>query len=373
MGAESESSHRVTLIPGDGSGPELMEQAIRVIEATGVRFDWDTQIAGEEAMEKFGTPLPESVLSSLRENRVGLKGPITTPIGGGFRSVNVTLRQSLGLYACVRPVRSFEGLRDSHSNVDLVVIRENTEDLYSGAEFAMGSPEVKAIRELAGEVVSIREDSAIALKPISRGASLRIAKFAFDYARKHDRKRVTAVHKANIMKLTDGLFLECVREVSREYQDIAFDDHIVDSLCMRLVRESDQFDVLVMPNLYGDIVSDLAAGLVGGLGVAPGANVGESIALFEPTHGSAPQFAGSNRLNPTATILSGVLMLRHLGEEEAASRLGQAVQTVLETGNRLTFDLHPEGPPVSTVELADAIIEVLDERLPNQDQRREVI
>jgi isocitrate dehydrogenase (NAD+) len=344
-----------------------------VLEATGVGFDWDVQIAGEGAMATAGTPLPEAVLASLRENRVGLKGPITTPVGSGYRSVNVTLRQTLGLYACVRPVHSFPGLRDSFGNVDLVVIRENSEDLYSGVEFAIGSPEVKKIRELAGDLGSIHEDSAIALKPISRGASTRIARFAFEYARKNGRKRVTAVHKANIMKLTDGLFLESVREVSRDYREIAFDEHIVDSLCMRLVREPDQFDVLVTPNLYGDIISDLAAGLVGGLGVAPGANLGDGIALFEPTHGSAPQFAGSNRLNPIATILSGELMLRHLGEAAAAARLGMAVQTVVENGDRLTFDLHPQGAPISTVEMADAIIEILVRSSPGQERRREVI
>jgi len=315
-------AHRVTLIPGDGIGPELAEATRGVLEATGVGFDWEVVDAGEAVMERYGTPLPEHVLDSIRRNRVALKGPITTPVGEGFRSVNVTLRQALGLYANVRPARSMKGLDTRYEGVDLVIVRENTEDLYAGIEHMVGP------------------DAAESIKIITRAASERIARYAFEYAVANGRRMVTAVHKANIMKMTDGLFLECCRTVAAEYEGrIAFEDRIVDNMCMQLVQKPDQYDVLVLPNLYGDIVSDLAAGLVGGLGVAPGANIGTEAAVFEPVHGSAPKYAGLDRSNPTALILSGALMLRHLGETAAAERVEAAVREVIAEGLTITYDL----------------------------------
>ena len=289
-------AHRVTLIPGDGIGPELAEATRRVLDATGVEFEWETVDAGEAVIAEYGTPLPDHVLDSIRRNRVALKGPITTPVGEGFRSVNVTLRQALGLYANLRPARSMKGLETRYEDVDLVIVRENTEDLYAGIEHMVGP------------------DAAESIKIITRAASERIARFAFDYAVANGRRKVTAVHKANIMKLSDGLFLESCRTVAAEYEGrVEFEDRIVDNMCMQLVQKPDLYDVLVLPNLYGDIVSDLAAGLVGGLGVAPGANIGTEAAVFEPVHGSAPKYAGQDKANPTALILSGALMLRHLG------------------------------------------------------------
>jgi isocitrate dehydrogenase (NAD+) len=332
-------AHRVTLIPGDGIGPELAEATRRVLEATGVAFEWEHQDAGEAMIAAHGTPLPDAVLDSIKRNKVALKGPITTPVGGGFRSANVTLRQALGLYANLRPARSMKGLETRYEDVDLVIVRENTEDLYAGIEHMVGP------------------DAAESIKIITRAASERIARFAFDYAVANGRRKVTAVHKANIMKLSDGLFLESCRTVAADYEGrVEFEDRIVDNMCMQLVQKPDLYDVLVLPNLYGDIVSDLCAGLVGGLGVAPGANIGTEAAVFEPVHGSAPKYAGQNKANPTALILSGVLMLRHLGEGAAADRVERALRAVIADGRRTTYDL---GGEAGTSQFADAIIETM--------------
>src|SRR5213593_4602547 len=332
-------AHRVTLIPGDGIGPELAEATRRVLDATGIAFEWEVQEAGEATIASEGTPLPERVLESIRRNKVALKGPITTPVGSGFRSVNVGLRQALNLYANLRPARSMAGVPSRYDDIDLVIVRENTEDLYAGIEHMVGP------------------DAAESIKIITRAASERIARFAFEYAVANGRRKVTAVHKANIMKLSDGLFLESCRTIAGEYEGrIAFEDRIVDNMCMQLVQKPELYDVLVLPNLYGDIVSDLAAGLVGGLGVAPGANIGTEAAVFEPVHGSAPKYAGLNKANPTALILSGVLMLRHLGEQAAAEQVESALRAVIADGRRTTYDL---GGDAGTREFADAIIERL--------------
>ncbi len=332
-------THRVTLIPGDGIGPELAEATRRVLDASGVAFDWEVVDAGEAVMAEHGTPLPESVLESIRRNRVAIKGPITTPVGEGFRSVNVTLRQALGLYANVRPARSIEGLKTRYDDVDLVIVRENTEDLYGGIEHRVG------------------RDAAESIKIITREASERIARYAFEYAVANGRRKVTAVHKANIMKLSDGLFLDSCRAIAAAYDGrVEFEDRIVDNMCMQLVQKPDLYDVLVLPNLYGDIVSDLAAGLVGGLGVAPGANIGTEAAVFEAVHGSAPKYAGLNKANPTALILSGVLMLRHLGEQAAAERVEMAIRGVIAEGRTVTYDL---GGTAGTSEFGDAIVQRL--------------
>jgi isocitrate dehydrogenase (NAD+) len=327
-------AYDVTLIPGDGIGPEIAAAARRVLEATGVQFNWEVQRAGEETISEMGTPLPPAVLDSIRRTRVALKGPITTPIGTGFRSVNVALRKELDLYANLRPARTYKGVRTRFADVDLVIVRENTEDLYAGVEHM------------------VTPDAAESIKIITRAASQRICRFAFDYAVKHSRKKVTAVHKANIMKLSDGLFLESCRQVAVEYPQIEFEDRIVDNMCMQLVQKPELYDVLVLPNLYGDIVSDLCAGLVGGLGVAPGANIGHEAAVFEPVHGSAPKYAGQNRADPTAIILSGALMLEHLGELTAAQRVRSALESVLAEGKYVTYDL---GGEAGTSEMADAI------------------
>ena len=351
--------HRVTLIPGDGTGPELMDAARRVIEATGVDIEWEVHEAGLDVMEKYGTPLPEHVLESIRRNKVAFKGPITTPIGTGFRSVNVALRQELGLFACVRPCKYYPGVRSRYTNVDLVVVRENTEDLYAGVEFDVGTPEAAHIIEMGKG--KIRPDSAISIKPISVTGSRRIVEFAFEYALKNGRRKVTAVTKANIMKYTDGLFFRVAQEVAAKYEgQIEYEERLVDNMCMQLVQKPELYDVLVMPNLYGDIISDLCAGLVGGLGVAPGANIGPDAAVFEPTHGSAPKYKGLNKVNPTALILSGVMMLRHLGEKEAADRVEAAVASVIAEGKYVTYDLkenRDDPTAVGTSEMADAIIE----------------
>src|SRR6186997_2260578 len=328
-------AYRVTLIPGDGIGPELADATRRVLDASGVAFEWEVQEAGEAVLAEYGTPLPEHVLDSIRETRVALKGPITTPVGEGFRSVNVTLRQALGLYANLRPARSIKGIETRYEDVDLVIVRENTEDLYAGIEHRVGP------------------DAAESIKIITRAASERIARFAFDYAVANGRRKVTAVHKANIMKLSDGLFLESCRTVAADYGGrVEFEDRIVDNMCMQLVQKPELYDVLVLPNLYGDIVSDLAAGLVGGLGVAPGANIGTEAAVFEPVHGSAPKYAGLNKANPTAMILSGALMLRHLGYVDEAVRLETAVGDVIADGVATTYDL---GGTAGTAAYADAI------------------
>ena len=332
-------AYTVTLIPGDGIGPELAEATRRVLDASGVAFDWEVQDAGEGVMAQYGTPLPEHVLESVRRNKIALKGPITTPVGSGFRSVNVTLRQVLGLYANLRPARSIKGLKTRYDDVDLVIVRENTEDLYAGIEHMVG------------------RDAAESIKIITRAASERIARFAFDYAVANGRKKVTAVHKANIMKLSDGLFLESCATVAKDYAGkVEFEDRIVDNMCMQLVQKPELYDVMVLPNLYGDIVSDLCAGLVGGLGVAPGANIGTEASVFEPVHGSAPKYAGLNKANPTALLLSGVLMLRHLGEQDAAVRVENAVRDVIAEGTHTTYDL---GGDAGTSQFADAIIDKL--------------
>ncbi len=359
-------AYRITLIPGDGVGPEVTEATTRVLAATGLSFHWELAYMGSSAQNTLGTPLPESTLESVRRNKVALKGPVTTPVGSGFRSVNVALRKELGLYACLRPCKTYPGAPSLYKDVDIIIVRENTEDLYSGIEFERGTPEaarlIKLISETKGETV--REDSGLSMKVISETGSRRIVKFAFEYARTHHRKKVTAVHKANIMKFSDGLFLSAAREVAKEYPDIEFEDRIVDNMSMQLVRKPHQFDVVVAPNLYGDLLSDLCAGLIGGLGLAPGANLSDEIAVFEATHGSAPKYAGLNKVNPMAMMLSGVMMLRHLGEEKSADRLEKAVAKVIAEGNNVTYDLKPEAPntAVGTSQVADAVIEKLSRR-----------
>ncbi|MFH0932746.1 MAG: isocitrate/isopropylmalate dehydrogenase family protein [Nitrospirota bacterium] len=356
--------YTITLIPGDGIGPEISEATKRVIEATGVDIRWDIQEAGQDVFEKEGTPLPQRVLDSIRKNKVALKGPITTPVGTGFRSVNVTLRQTLDLYCCLRPCKTFKGARTRYKDVDLVIVRENTEDLYAGIEFEKGLEGTKNLIEFIMKATGkkIRADSGISIKPISIYATDRIVTFAFEYARKNKRKKVTAVHKANIMKFSDGLFLETARNVAKRYPDIPFEDRIVDNMCMQLVQKPELYDVIVLPNLYGDIVSDLSAGLIGGLGIAPGANLGEETAVFEPVHGSAPKYKGLNKVNPLAMILSGVLMLKHLGETEKAERLEMAVSSVIEEGRHVTYDMKPTPDDLTaatTSMVADTIIEKL--------------
>jgi isocitrate dehydrogenase (NAD+) len=356
------TKHKVTFIPGDGIGPEVAESTRRVLEATGVGFQWDTFIVGSQAQEKFGTPLPDQALQSIRNNGVALKGPVATPIGTGFRSVNVALRQALDLYVCLRPYKVYPGIRAPFKGVDIVVVRENTEDLYAGIEFARGDSGTRKLLGLVYDVTGkeLKKDSAVSLKVISQTASRRIAEFAFEYARQNGRGKVTAVHKANILKFSDGLFLDTAREVAREYKDIAFNDILVDAICMELVRKPQTFDVLVLPNLYGDIISDLCAGLVGGMGVAPGANIGDGAAIFEPTHGSAPKYAGQNKVNPMATMLSGVMMLRHLGEKDSADRLESAIAEVIAEGKNVTYDLKLDpSSAVGTSQVATAVIEKL--------------
>jgi len=355
-------AYTITLIPGDGTGPELTAAARRVIEATGVPINWELQEAGVDVMEKYGTPLPAPVLESIRRNKIALKGPITTPIGTGFRSVNVALRKELSLYACLRPCKYYPGIRSKYTDVDLVVVRENTEDLYAGVEYQAGTPEAAQIIGMAEG--KIRPESAISIKPISPKGTRDIVKFAFDYAVANGRKKVTAVTKANIMKFTDGLFYEVSREVARDYEGrVEYEERLVDNMCMQLVQKPELYDVLVMPNLYGDILSDLCAGLVGGLGVAPGGNIGTEAALFEPTHGSAPKYTGQNKVNPTALILSGMLMLRHLGEKDAADRLERAVASVIAAGRDVTYDMKEDRndpTAVGTREMADAIIRTME-------------
>lgn len=358
-------SYLVTLIPGDGVGPEISAATRSVLDATGVKFDWEVQDAGEEIYEKEGTPLPERVIESIKRNKVAIKGPVTTPVGKGFRSVNVTLRQELDLYACLRPCRSFRGARSRFEDIDLVIVRENTEDLYAGIEFRKGSEEARGlidyVRTASGREISA--DSGISIKPISVRGTERIVRFAFEYARKNGRRKVTSVHKANIMKFSDGLFLEVSREVAKDYPDIEFEDRIIDNMCMQLVQKPELYDVLVMANLYGDIVSDLCAGLIGGLGLAPGANIGDTMAVFEPTHGSAPKYRGLNKMNPFAMMLSGVMMLRHLGEMDAAARLEKAVASVIEEGRDVTYDMkaHRDDPTaVGTSRVSEAVVEKLN-------------
>jgi isocitrate dehydrogenase (NAD+) len=359
-------AHRVTLIPGDGTGPELTEATRRVLEATGVEFDWDVQHAGTDVMDQNdGNPLPEHVLESIRQNGTALKGPITTPVGGGFRSVNVGLRKALDLYGQVRPCKTYRGVRSRYEDVDLIVVRENTEDLYAGVEFEEGTEDADELLDwlAAKGYPGLRRDSGISIKPISETGTRQIVQFAFDYARRNGRRKVTAVHKANIMKFTDGLYLHVARDVAAENGDIEFDDRIVDNLSMQLVQRPEEYDVLVLPNLYGDIVSDLCAGLIGGLGLAPGANFGHEAAVFEPTHGSAPKYAGQNKVNPMAMMLSGVLMLRHLDETDAADRLERGIAEVIAEGESVTYDMKPtrdDPTAVGTSEVADAIVQKLE-------------
>ncbi len=358
-------AYNITLIPGDGTGPELTEATRRCVEATGLKIKWDVEHAGVDIMEKAGTPLPPAVIESIRKNKIALKGPITTPIGTGFRSVNVALRKELDLYACLRPCKSYKGVRSKYSDIDLVIVRENTEDLYAGIEFEEGKPEtnglIAEIEKLSKK--KINKDSGISIKPISISGTKRLVKFAFDYSVENKRKKVTAISKANIMKYTDGLFLAAARDVAKGYEGkIEYQEMLVDNMCMQLVQKPELYDVLALPNLYGDILSDLCAGLVGGLGVAPGANIGKDIALFEPTHGSAPKYKGQNKVNPCAMILSAVLMLRYMKEKEAADKLEGAVAKVIEDGKKVTYDMKPDRndpTAVGTSQMADAIIEAM--------------
>jgi isocitrate dehydrogenase (NAD+) len=359
-------AHEVTLITGDGTGPELAEAARRCIDATGVEVRWDVQEAGVDVMARLGTPLPDAVLDSVRRTRCALKAPITTPVGTGFRSINVFLRQELGLYACVRPCKYYPGVRSFFSDlgVDLIIVRENTEDLYAGVEFEAGKEETSQLIEFINQLPSDRKikssgaETGISIKPISVTGSERIVRCAFDYARDNGRRKVTAVHKANIMKYSDGLYLATAMRVAKEYPDIEFEERIVDNMCMQLTQKPELYDVLVLPNLYGDIVSDLGAGLIGGLGMAPGMNVGPNGAVFEATHGSAPKYKGQNKVNPSALILSGMLMLRYLGETAAADRLERAIASVIAEGKYVTYDLkasRDDPTAVGTQEMADAI------------------
>jgi isocitrate dehydrogenase (NAD+) len=354
----------VTLIPGDGTGPEIADAARRCIDATEAGIKWEIAEAGLDVMEKVGTPLPDSTLESIKRNRIALKGPITTPVGKGYRSVNVHLRQALDLYACLRTCKSYKGVRSRYQNIDLVVVRENTEDLYAGIEFEKGKDDTSELINWLNKHSNrkIGSDAGISIKPISVRATTRIVRFAFDYARMMRRKKVTSVHKANIMKYSDGLWLEVSREVAMEFPDIQFEDRIVDNMCMQLVQKPELYDVIVLPNLYGDIISDLCAGLVGGLGIAPGANIGEKGAVFEATHGSAPKYKGLNKVNPCALILSGVMMLRHLGKMQETDRLENAVAAVIAEGKSVTYDLkenRDDPTAVGTSQMADAIIEKL--------------
>jgi isocitrate dehydrogenase (NAD+) len=361
-------AHRVTFIPGDGTGPEIAEATRRVLEASGAELEWEVQHAGADVMDEYGgNPLPDHVLESIKRNGVALKGPITTPVGIGFRSVNVSLRKTLDLFGQVRPCKSYSGVRSRYENVDLVVVRENTEDLYAGIEFEEGADGARELIDwLAEQGGKVRSDSGISIKPISVSGTQRIVEFAFDYARRNGRRKVTAVHKANIMKFTDGLFLRVAREVAEANSDVEFEDRIVDNLSMQLVQRPEEYDVLVCPNLYGDIVSDLAAGLIGGLGLAPGGNFGSEAAVFEPTHGSAPKYAGQNKVNPMAMMLSGVMMLRHLEEWDASERLEGAIAAVIAEGRSVTYDMKPtrdDPTAVGTSQVADAVIERMGVRV----------
>jgi len=352
---------KVTLIRGDGIGPEIAEAARRCVDAVGAPIEWDIQEAGVDIMATAGTPIPDATIASIAANKIALKAPITTPVGTGFRSINVHLRQHFGLFACVRPCKSYKGIRSRYENIDLVIIRENTEDLYAGIEFQKGTAEVTELIDWLNKHSKrkIGPDAGISIKPISEEGTERIVQYAFDYARCNRRKKVTCVHKANIMKYTDGLWLEISREVAKRNADIEFEDRIVDNMCMQLVQKPELYDVIVLPNLYGDIISDLCAGLVGGLGMAPGANIGPDLAVFEATHGSAPKYKGLNKVNPTALILSGMLMLRHLWLTKEADRLEQATAAVIAEGKYVTYDMKADRhdpTAVGTQEMADAII-----------------
>jgi isocitrate dehydrogenase (NAD+) len=358
-------AYTITLIPGDGIGPEVTDATVRVLEATGIKFNWEPAIAGQEAYDKCGTPLPNELLDSITKNKVALKGPITTPIGTGFRSANVALRKGLDLYVCLRPCKSYPGAPSIYTNVDVIIVRENTEDLYLGIECRRQTEEAAKLIRIIEEIGHrVHPDSSFSIKAISPDASQRIAQYSFDYARAFSRKKVTVVHKANILKETDGLFLSVTEEVAVDYPDIEFESHMVDSMCSQLVRSPQNHDVIVLPNLYGDIVSELCAGLIGGLGLAPGANIGNDISVFEPTHGSAPKYAGQNKVNPMAMMLSGVLMLRHLGEKEAADRVENAIAQVIAEGKYVTYDMKADRndpTAVGTSQVADAVIEKIKE------------
>jgi isocitrate dehydrogenase (NAD+) len=357
--------HEVTFIPGDGTGPELAEATRRVLEATGVEFAWDEHPAGEDVYRDEGNPFPDRTLESIKRNGVGIKGPTTTPVGSGFRSVNVLLRKELDLYACIRPCKAYKGVRTRFPDTDIVIVRENHEDLYAGIEFEQGSEEARRLRETIKELSGkeIREDAGISIKPISIFGTRRIVRSAFEYARANGRRKVTAAHKANIMKFSDGLFLRTAQEVAQEYPDMDFEDRIIDNLCNQLVTRPEEYDTIVLPNLYGDIVSDLGAGMIGGLGMAPGGNIGDEYAVFEATHGSAPKYKGMNKVNPMALMLSGVMMLRYVREHEAANRMESAIAEVIKEGKSVTYDMKPsrdDPTAVGTSQVADAIIEKMN-------------
>jgi isocitrate dehydrogenase (NAD+) len=358
-------SYTVTFIRGDGTGPELAEATARVLEATGVGFEWDWQDAGTDVYEQEGTPMPDRVLDSIRRNKLAMKAPITTPVGSGFRSVNVALRKDLDLYSCLRPCKAYEGVRTRFPETDIVIVRENHEDLYAGIEFEEGSQEAGKLREVIKELTGkeIRPDSGISIKPISIFGTTRIVRSAFEYARENGRHKVTAAHKANIMKFSDGLFLRTAQEVAKDYSDIEFEDRIIDNLCNQLVSRPEEYDVIVLPNLYGDIVSDLGAGMIGGLGMAPGGNIGDEYAVFEATHGSAPKYKGMNKVNPMALMLSGVMMLRHLREHDAANLMESAIAAVIAEGKSVTYDMKPtrdDPSAVGTSDVADAVINKME-------------
>jgi isocitrate dehydrogenase (NAD+) len=358
-------AYPVTFIRGDGTGPEISEAVRRVLEGTGVEFEWDWQDAGADVYEDEGTPLPDRVVESIRERKLAIKGPITTPVGSGFRSVNVALRKELDLYACLRPCKAYEGVRTRFPETDIVIVRENHEDLYAGVEFELGKPETADLRQFIKEKegTELREDIGVTIKAISVTGTKRIVKEAFEYAKAYGRSKVTAAHKANIMKFTDGLFLQTAREVAEEYPDVEFEDRIIDNLCNQLVSRPEEYDVIVLPNLYGDIVSDLGAGMIGGLGVAPGANIGDEYAVFEAVHGSAPKYKGQNKVNPMALMLSGVMLLRHIEERDAADRLEGAIAEVIREGDSVTYDMKPsrdDPSAVGTSDVADAIIEKME-------------
>ena len=360
----------MTFIPGDGTGPEISEAVRRVLEGTGIEFEWDWQDAGADTYEREGTPLPDRVIESIRKRKVAIKGPLTTPVASGFRSINVALRKQLDLYACFRPCKAYEGVRTRFPETDIVIVRENHEDLYAGVEYEMGDEKTARLRQFIKETegTELREDVGISIKPISVFGSKRIVRAAFEYARIFERSKVTAVHKANIMKHSDGVFLQAAREVAEEeYPNIPFEDRIVDNLCHQLVSRPEEYDVVVLPNLYGDVVSDLGAGLVGGLGVAPGSNVGDEYAVFEAVHGSAPKYKGQNKVNPIALMLSGVMMLRYFEEFAAADRLEGAIADVIREGKSVTYDMKPtrdDPTAVGTSDVADAIIAKMQQGAP---------
>jgi isocitrate dehydrogenase (NAD+) len=358
-------SYTVTFIRGDGTGPELADATARVLEATGAGFEWDWQEAGVDVYEQEGTPMPDRVLESIRKNKLAMKAPITTPVGSGFRSVNVALRKELDLYCCLRPCKAYEGVRTRFPETDIVIVRENHEDLYAGIEFEMGTEDAARLREVVKEIADkeIREDAGISIKPISVYGTTRIVRSAFEYARENGRRKVTAAHKANIMKFSDGLFLRTAQEVAKDYDDIDFEDRIIDNLCNQVVSRPEEYDVVVLPNLYGDIVSDLGAGMIGGLGMAPGGNIGDEYAVFEATHGSAPKYKGMNKVNPMALMLSGVMMLRYLREHDAANRMESAIAEVIKEGKSVTYDMKPsrdDPTAVGTSDVANAIIEKMN-------------